>query len=86
MLFVFYLSGWERTDLCYYPHFLKYREFLNCIIIFSRAKLILKKKRYQEQLLEKTDRQLETLEKMTQDLEFAQIEIKVRLILCTVYL
>lgn len=43
-----------------------------------RAKLLLKKKRYQEQLLEKTDGQLENLEKLTQDLEFAQIETKVR--------
>ncbi|KAK7590944.1 hypothetical protein V9T40_002557 [Parthenolecanium corni] len=43
----------------------------------ERAKLLLKKKRYQEQLLEKTDGQLENLEKLTQDLEFAQIETKV---------
>uniref|UniRef100_A0A224XK52 Putative autotransporter adhesin n=1 Tax=Panstrongylus lignarius TaxID=156445 RepID=A0A224XK52_9HEMI len=43
----------------------------------ERAKLLLKKKRYQENLLEKTDGQLENLEKMIQDLEFAQVEIKV---------
>lgn len=43
----------------------------------DRAKLLLKKKRYQEQLLQRTDGQLEALEKLTQDLEFAQIEIKV---------
>uniref|UniRef100_A0A8C4NEQ4 Charged multivesicular body protein 6a n=1 Tax=Eptatretus burgeri TaxID=7764 RepID=A0A8C4NEQ4_EPTBU len=35
------------------------------------------KKRYQEQLLEKTDAQITNLENMVQDLEFAQIEIKV---------
>lgn len=49
---------------------------------FRRAKLLLKKKRYQEQLLEKTDGQLENLEKLTQDLEFAQIETKVNAFLC----
>lgn len=43
----------------------------------SRAKLLLRKKRYQEQLLLKTDGQLENLEKMTHDLEFAQIELQV---------
>jgi len=43
----------------------------------DRAKLLLKKKRYQEQLLEKTDNQLDNLEKMVQDLEFAQIQVKV---------
>lgn len=43
----------------------------------ERAKLLLKKKRYQENLLEKTDGQLENLEKMIQDLEFAQVEVKV---------
>ncbi|XKL63893.1 hypothetical protein PGB90_006257 [Kerria lacca] len=43
----------------------------------DRAKLLLRKKRFQEQLLEQTDGQLENLEKLTQDLEFAQIEIKV---------
>lgn len=44
----------------------------------SRAKLLLKKKKYQEQLLERTDAQLENLEKMTQDIEFAQVETQVR--------
>uniref|UniRef100_A0A023F8I9 Charged multivesicular body protein 6 n=1 Tax=Triatoma infestans TaxID=30076 RepID=A0A023F8I9_TRIIF len=43
----------------------------------ERAKLLLKKKRYQENLLEKTDGQLDNLEKMIQDLEFAQVEVKV---------
>lgn len=43
----------------------------------SKALLLLKKKRYQEQLLEKTDAQITNLENMVQDLEFAQIEIKV---------
>ncbi|CAN0011860.1 unnamed protein product [Lampetra planeri] len=39
--------------------------------------LLLKKKRYQEQLLEKTDTQIGNLEHMVQDIEFAQIEAKV---------
>uniref|UniRef100_A0A8C5RB66 Charged multivesicular body protein 6 n=1 Tax=Leptobrachium leishanense TaxID=445787 RepID=A0A8C5RB66_9ANUR len=43
----------------------------------EKAKLLLKKKRYQEQLLEKTDNQISNLEKMVEDLEFAQIELKV---------
>ncbi|XP_069606895.1 charged multivesicular body protein 6 [Ranitomeya imitator] len=43
----------------------------------EKAKLLLKKKRYQEQLLEKTDNQISNLEKMVEDLEFAQIEMKV---------
>lgn len=38
---------------------------------------MLRKKRYQEQLLLKTDGQLENLEKMTHDIEFAQIELQV---------
>ncbi|XP_066254964.1 charged multivesicular body protein 6-A [Euwallacea similis] len=43
----------------------------------DRALLLLKKKRYQEQLLRKTDGQLENLEKLTHDIEFAQIELQV---------
>ncbi|XP_059893556.1 charged multivesicular body protein 6-like [Gadus macrocephalus] len=43
----------------------------------DKALLLLKKKRYQDQLLEKTDNQISNLERMVQDLEFAQIEIKV---------
>uniref|UniRef100_A0A1Y1KLQ6 Uncharacterized protein n=1 Tax=Photinus pyralis TaxID=7054 RepID=A0A1Y1KLQ6_PHOPY len=43
----------------------------------DRAKLLLRKKRYQEQLLERTDGQLENLERMTHDLEFAQVEVQV---------
>uniref|UniRef100_A0A8C6SZX4 Charged multivesicular body protein 6b n=1 Tax=Neogobius melanostomus TaxID=47308 RepID=A0A8C6SZX4_9GOBI len=43
----------------------------------SKALLLLKKKKYQEQLLDKTENQISNLEQMVQDLEFAQIEIKV---------
>lgn len=43
----------------------------------DKAKLLLRKKRYQEQLLQNTDAQLENLERLTHDIEFAQIEIQV---------
>ncbi|KAH8410854.1 hypothetical protein KR222_001033 [Zaprionus bogoriensis] len=43
----------------------------------DRAKLLLRKKKYQESLLSNTDNQLENLEKMASDLEFAQVELKV---------
>ncbi|XP_070579880.1 charged multivesicular body protein 6-A-like isoform X2 [Ptychodera flava] len=43
----------------------------------EKAKLLVKKKRYQEQLLEKTDKQLDNLEMMVNDIEFAQVEMKV---------
>lgn len=43
----------------------------------DKAKLLLKKKRYQEQLLQNADAQLEKLEHLTHDLEFAQIEVQV---------
>ncbi|GAB6018692.1 Charged multivesicular body protein 6 [Chamberlinius hualienensis] len=43
----------------------------------ERAKLLLRKKKYQEQILQRTDGQLETIEKMVSDIEFAVIETKV---------
>uniref|UniRef100_L7M061 Protein-sorting related protein n=1 Tax=Rhipicephalus pulchellus TaxID=72859 RepID=L7M061_RHIPC len=43
----------------------------------EKAKLLLRKKRFMEQMLEKTDGQLTNLEKMVHDIEFAQIEIQV---------
>ncbi|XP_041076527.1 charged multivesicular body protein 6-like [Polyodon spathula] len=42
-----------------------------------KALLLLKKKRYQEQLLDKTENQISNLERMVQDIEFVQIEMKV---------
>ncbi|XP_070976100.1 charged multivesicular body protein 6-like isoform X2 [Oncorhynchus clarkii lewisi] len=42
-----------------------------------KALLLLKKKRYQDQLLDKTENQISNLERMCQDIEFAQIEMKV---------
>lgn len=44
---------------------------------FRRALLLLRKKRFIEEQLKKTDGTLENIEKMIQDLEFAQIEMKV---------
>uniref|UniRef100_A0A8C1I1D2 Charged multivesicular body protein 6b n=2 Tax=Cyprinus carpio TaxID=7962 RepID=A0A8C1I1D2_CYPCA len=43
----------------------------------EKALLLLKKKRYQNQLLDKTENQISNLERMVQDIEFAQIEMKV---------
>ncbi|XP_076761187.1 vacuolar protein sorting 20 [Xylocopa sonorina] len=43
----------------------------------DRALLLLRKKKFQEQILSKTDGQLENLEHMVHDLEYAQVEIKV---------
>lgn len=39
--------------------------------------MLLRKKKYQERLLETADGQLENLEKLTADLEFAQVELQV---------
>ncbi|KAM9393807.1 LOW QUALITY PROTEIN: charged multivesicular body protein 6-like [Pholidichthys leucotaenia] len=39
--------------------------------------LLLKKKRYQDQLLDKTEKKISNLERMVQDIEFMQIEMKV---------
>ncbi|GAB1864240.1 Charged multivesicular body protein 6 [Camponotus japonicus] len=43
----------------------------------DRALLLLRKKKYQEQVLSRADGQLENLERMVHDLEFTQIEMKV---------
>lgn len=43
----------------------------------DKAKLLLKKKHYQENLLNKTDGQLENIDRMIQEVEFAQVELKV---------
>lgn len=43
----------------------------------DRAKLLLRKKKFQETQLSNADKQLENLEKMTADLEFAQVELQV---------
>ncbi|KFM81940.1 Charged multivesicular body protein 6, partial [Stegodyphus mimosarum] len=43
----------------------------------EKAKLLLRKKRFMEQMLNKTDAQLHNLEQMAHDIEFAQIESQV---------
>ncbi|XP_037571916.1 charged multivesicular body protein 6-A [Dermacentor silvarum] len=43
----------------------------------EKAMLLLKKKRFMEQMLEKTDGQLSNLERMVHDIEYTQIEIQV---------
>ena len=44
---------------------------------FSRAKLLLRKKKYQEGLLARTDGQLDNLERLVHDLGIAQVEKQV---------
>jgi charged multivesicular body protein 6 len=51
----------------------------NFLVNFSRAKLLLRKKKFQEGLLQKTDGQLDNLERLVHDLEFAQIEKQVHI-------
>ena len=46
-------------------------------LFFRRAKLLLKKKRYLESLLDKTDTQIDNLMQMVETLEYTQIEMKV---------
>ncbi|XP_067949255.1 charged multivesicular body protein 6-like [Watersipora subatra] len=43
----------------------------------DKAKLLLRKKKFQEGLIDKTESQLETIEQLVHDLEFAQIESQV---------
>lgn len=54
----------------------------NCLFAISRAKLLLKKKRFQETVLEKSDKQLDNIDEMCHSLEFAQLEVKVK---CELY-
>lgn len=44
---------------------------------FSKAKLLLRKKKFQTEQLERTEAALDTVEKLIQDLEYKQIEAKV---------
>jgi len=51
---------------------------LHCSVdCFSRAKLLLRKKRLQEQLLGRADGALDNLERLVHDLEFSQVEMQV---------
>ncbi|CAG0914132.1 unnamed protein product [Notodromas monacha] len=43
----------------------------------ERAKLLLRKKRFQEDLLEKTSNQMDNLERLVSDIEFKQVEMNV---------
>uniref|UniRef100_A0A240SWU3 Uncharacterized protein n=1 Tax=Glossina morsitans morsitans TaxID=37546 RepID=A0A240SWU3_GLOMM len=43
----------------------------------ERAKLLLRKKKFQETLLINTDKQLENLEKLVTDIEYAQVEMNI---------
>ena len=44
---------------------------------FSRARLLLRKKKHQETLLERTDKQLDNLEQLVYDIESADVQRKV---------
>ena len=46
-------------------------------LCYRKAKLLLKKKRFLEGLLNNTDTQLENLQQMVDNIEFTQIEVKV---------
>ena len=46
-------------------------------LFLRRAKLLLKKKRYLESLLEKTDQQLDNLQQMVETIEYTQVEMQV---------
>lgn len=50
------------------------------ITYFSKAKLLLRKKKYQTEQLGRTEAALDTVEKLIQDLEYTQIEAKVYII------
>lgn len=43
----------------------------------ERALIVLKRKKYMEEILSRTDKQLETLETLVSDIEFTQIEVSV---------
>lgn len=43
----------------------------------DRARMLLRKRKYQEKLLEDTDNQMGQLDKMASDIEFAQVELQV---------
>lgn len=64
----------QYAIVSYYWHLIL---FSLCIFVHSRARALLRKKKYQEKLLQTTDGQLENLEKLTADLEFAKIEQQV---------
>ena len=51
--------------------------FLFLFLSSRRAKLLLKKKRYLESLLDKTDQQLDNLQQMVETIEYTQIEMQV---------
>lgn len=67
----------QRTTGVSQRGFESFSNFNSLFIFFRRAKLILRKKKYQENLLGTTDKELEALEKLTNDLEFAQVQQQV---------
>lgn len=49
----------------------------NALCSYRRALSLLRKKRFQEEQLNKLDKMLENIEKMTSDIEFKQVEMNV---------
>ena len=52
-------------------------DYIYCLNIFRRALLLLRKKKFIEEKLKQADGQLNNVEQMIQDIEFAQVELKV---------
>lgn len=69
-----FINGTERVSLKVY---LKKWLIFQLTLLYRRAKTLLRKKKYQEKLLSNTDAQLETIEKLASDIEFAQVEAQV---------
>lgn len=62
----------RKSNDTWYHHII-----LLSLSLSRRAKLLLKKKRYLEGLLDKTDTQIDNLMQMVETLEYTQIEMKV---------
>lgn len=63
----------RKSNDTWYYHIIPYYS----LSLSRRAKLLLKKKRYLEGLLDKTDTQIDNLMQMVETLEYTQIEMKV---------
>ena len=59
------------------PIVIALRQDIRLCFFCRKAKLLLKKKRYLEGMLTKTDTQLDNLQEMVERIEYAQVEIQV---------
>ncbi len=53
-----------------------------CFRNYSKAKLLLRKKKFQENLLVKTDGQLENIERMVSNTQFVKVSTQSALVIC----